>query len=76
MCENACGKLPTSRRARVSYSSASRPTSLRSAEQPLEEPPRVVHALQQDVGVGQPEAARQERALACREDHRRSVRVS
>ena len=30
-CENACGKLPTSRPACGSYSSASRPTSLRSA---------------------------------------------
>src|SRR5689334_25166398 len=31
ICENACGKLPTSRLLDISYSSESRPTSLRKA---------------------------------------------
>ena len=62
----ACGKLPTSRPTRGSYSSLSNPTSLRKVSNrsnSARHPPAVL----QDVGVGQPEAAGEERALARRQ---------
>ena len=76
MCENACGKLPTRRPSRGSYSSESRPRSLRSAEQPLEQLLRLVELAEQDEVVDEPEGAEEERALARRQavDRLRSPR--
>ena len=66
-CENACGKLPSWRLRRGSYSSASRPTSLRSASSRSNSAcASSVPALQRVV-VGEPEAAGEERALARRQ---------
>ena len=50
MCEKAWGKLPTRRLATGSYSSESRPRSLRSDEQSLEQLDRVVGAPDQVRG--------------------------
>ena len=67
MCENACGKLPTCRPACGSYSSASRPTSLRRASSRSKTRRASSRAAQQGEVVGQPEGAGQERPLARRQ---------
>jgi len=56
----ACGKLPASRPRCGSYSSDSRPTS-------FEHPARVVATSEEYEVVGEPERAREERALPRRE---------
>ena len=67
MCVNACGKLPSSRFGAGSYSSASRPTSLRSASSRSNSASRLVRAARQRVVVGEPERAGEEHALAGRQ---------
>ena len=67
MCEKACGKLPTSRPATGSYSSDSRPTSLRIASSRSKTRRASALAALERVVVGQPEGAGQERPLARRQ---------
>ena len=60
---NACGVLPSWRpRVRVPLL-AEQPDVVAQVEQPLEELARLVAASGQGEGVGEPEAAREERAL-------------
>src|SRR3954465_3431749 len=77
-CVNACGKFPTSRRARGSYSSDSNPTSLArspsrhpnvvgGAADPREQLRGLVATADQRQRVDHPERARQERSLARRQ---------
>ena len=64
MCEKACGKLPSSRPVAGSYSSESRPTSLRIARSRSKiRRASSCAALEREV-VGVPERAGQERPLA------------
>ena len=62
--ENACGKLPSCRFPTGSYSSASRPTSLRSASSRSNNAARLGDPAGQRVVVGEPEAAGEEGAFA------------
>ena len=64
---NACGKLPSWRRVSGSHSSASRPRSLRrSRSRSKDLLGLVVPSLEREI-VGEPEGAREERALAGRQ---------
>ena len=65
-CENACGKLPTWRLAadRILRQQAD---IVAQGEQMLEQSAGVVLAAEHQVGVGEPEAACQEGALAGRQ---------
>ena len=67
MWENACGKLPTSRPRPGSYSSESRPRSLRSAKSRSNSSLRLLELPEQDEVVDEPEGAEEERALAGRQ---------
>ncbi len=64
---NACGKLPTSRfSARVVFL-AQQADVVAQRQQPVEQAARILPALLQDIGVDQPEAAGEERALPRRQ---------
>ena len=66
-CVNACGKLPSWRRAAGSYSSDEQADVVAQVEQPLEQLAGLVVPPLQRERVGEPERARQEHALAGRE---------
>ena len=66
-CENACGKLPIWRCSLGSYSSDSRPRWLRSDSSRSNSASASSSRPGERVVVGQPEAARQERALGSRQ---------
>ena len=74
-CENACGKLPRWRFARGSYSSLNSPTSLARPTRRLNSRSASSTAAEQQVGVGEPEAAGEERAFARRQSVARFQRV-
>ena len=63
ICEKPCGKLPTRRFRTGSYSSASSPRSLRTAKRLSNSLAASSKTAEHDIGVGQPEAAGEERAF-------------
>ena len=67
MCVSACGKFPSMRLARGSYSSANRPTSLPSASRRSKKRFRLLAAPREHVAIRQPKRTCQECPLAGRQ---------